>query len=55
MVVRGSRAVVAHVGAWLVARAEPVPPDLEVDLPDLEAALLTLLEQPDDALAGAAS
>jgi ABC-2 type transport system ATP-binding protein len=43
-VVRGRREVVAHVGAWLVARGEPIPADLRVDVPDLESALLTLLD-----------
>lgn len=46
--VRGGRAVIAHVGAWLTSRPDPVPPDLDVDLPDLEAALLTLLTRTDD-------
>lgn len=41
--VRGSRVVIAHVGAWLAARPDPVPADLDVRIPDLEAALLTLL------------
>jgi ABC-2 type transport system ATP-binding protein len=45
--VRGDRAVIAHVGAWLAARPDPVPADLDVDLPDLEAALLSLLAGPD--------
>ena len=45
-VVRGDREVIAHVGAWLVARPDPIPLDLRVDVPDLEAALLTLLDQP---------
>jgi ABC-2 type transport system ATP-binding protein len=45
--VRGSREVIAHVGAWLAARDEPIPTDLHVDIPDLETALLTLLDQPD--------
>ncbi len=31
--------MIAHVGAWLVGRGA-VPPDLHVDVPDLEAALL---------------
>ncbi len=44
--VRGTRAVIAHVGAWLVASGRPIPPDLRVDIPDLEAALLSLLAQP---------
>lgn len=46
----GGRAVIAHVGAWLVARPEPIPTDLDVHIPDLEAALLTLLtDSPDEA------
>jgi ABC-2 type transport system ATP-binding protein len=47
--VRGDRPAIAHVGAELVRRG-PVPADLRVELPDLEAALLTLLshaETPD--------
>ena len=52
--VRGDRSVIARVGAWLTTRPEPVPADLDVDLPDLEAALLTLLTSPDDGI-GAAS
>lgn len=43
--VRGERQVIAQVGAWLVARG-PVPDDLRVELPDLESALLSLLEAP---------
>ncbi|MGH3332259.1 MAG: ABC transporter ATP-binding protein [Nocardioidaceae bacterium] len=46
--VRGTREVIAHVGRWLVASQRPIPPDLRVDIPDLEAALLTLLDQPTD-------
>lgn len=46
-VVRGTREVIAHVGAWLVARPEPIPDDLHVEVPDLETALLTLLDRPD--------
>ena len=46
--VRGTREVIAHVGGWLVASQRPIPPDLRVDIPDLEAALLTLLDQPTD-------
>jgi ABC-2 type transport system ATP-binding protein len=46
--VRGTREVIAHVGGWLVASRRPVPPDLRVDIPDLEAALLSLLDQPLD-------
>jgi len=45
--VRGTREVVAHIGAWLVARPEAIPADLRVDIPDLETALLTLLDNPD--------
>jgi ABC-2 type transport system ATP-binding protein len=45
--VRGGREVIAQVGAWLVQRGTPVPADLRVDIPDLEAALLTLLDQPE--------
>jgi ABC-2 type transport system ATP-binding protein len=44
--VRGTREVIAHVGGWLVASQRPIPPDLRVEVPDLEAALLTLLDQP---------
>jgi ABC-2 type transport system ATP-binding protein len=40
--VRGDRPAIAYVGAELVRRG-PVPADLRVELPDLEAALLTLL------------
>jgi ABC-2 type transport system ATP-binding protein len=55
IVVRGRREVIAHVGAWLVARPEPVPADLRVDVPDLEAALLTLLDHPHHTTKGAAA
>ena len=44
VVVRGSREVIAHTGAWLVARREPIPDDLHVEVPDLEDALLHLLD-----------
>ncbi|CAA9368025.1 MAG: Efflux ABC transporter, ATP-binding protein [uncultured Nocardioidaceae bacterium] len=44
VVIRGTREVIAQVGAWLVAAGGPVPADLRVDIPDLEAALLTLLD-----------
>ena len=44
--VRGTREVIAQVGGWLVASKRPIPPDLRVDIPDLEAALLSLLAQP---------
>jgi hypothetical protein len=41
--VRGSRPVIAHVGAALV-RWGPVPADLSVHVPSLEDALLGLLD-----------
>ncbi|GAB3286441.1 ABC transporter ATP-binding protein [Kineosporia babensis] len=41
--VTGGRAVIAHTGAWLLANGE-IPADLRVEIPDLETALLTLLE-----------
>lgn len=41
--VRGERQAIAHVGAWLVLRG-PIPTDLHVDVPDLESALLALLD-----------
>jgi ABC-2 type transport system ATP-binding protein len=44
----GDRTCIAHVGAALV-RSGPVPTDLSVEIPDLEDALLQLLD--DDALA----
>ena len=43
--VHGDRRSIAHVGAELVRRGE-VPADLDVVLPDLEAALLHLLDAP---------
>lgn len=43
LTVRGERASIAHVGAWLVSRGD-VPEDLRVDIPDLESALLALLD-----------
>jgi ABC-2 type transport system ATP-binding protein len=45
--IRGEREVIAHSGAWLVQTGRPVPTDLRVDIPDLESALLTLLDQSD--------
>jgi ABC-2 type transport system ATP-binding protein len=45
--VHGDRASIAHVCAWLVARG-PVPPDLRVEVPDLETALLALLDAGSD-------
>ncbi len=41
--VEGDRTAIAHVGAALV-RLDAVPPDLRVEIPDLEAALLELLD-----------
>jgi ABC-2 type transport system ATP-binding protein len=46
LVVRGERSAIAHVGAWLTTRPDPVPGDLHVEVPDLDAALLTLLGRP---------
>jgi hypothetical protein len=43
--VHGDRQVIAQVGAELVRRGS-VPADLDVDVPDLEAALLHLLADP---------
>ncbi len=45
--VRGGRESIAHVGAWLVA-AGRVPSDLDVEVPDLESALLSLLDATDE-------
>jgi ABC-2 type transport system ATP-binding protein len=44
--IRGDRTAIAHVGSWLVGTGRPVPADLRVDVPDLESALLTLLDSP---------
>lgn len=44
--VRGDRRAIAHVGAWLVGTGHAIPADLRVDVPDLESALLTLLDSP---------
>jgi ABC-2 type transport system ATP-binding protein len=55
VVIRGTREAIAHVGAWLVGTGRPVPDDLRVDIPDLEAALLTLLDGDRHAQLGAAS
>lgn len=44
VVIRGTREAIAQVGAWMVGSRRPVPADLRVDIPDLEAALLTLLD-----------
>ena len=55
VVIRGSRDAIAHVGAWLVGTGRPVPTDLRVDIPDLEAALLHLLDNDRADQLGAAS
>lgn len=46
--IRGDRTAIAHVGAWLVGTGRAIPADLRVDVPDLESALLTLLDTPTD-------
>ena len=48
VVVRGTREAIAQVGAWLVNTGRPVPADLRIDIPDLEAALLALLDRDTD-------
>lgn len=45
-VLRGSRQVIAHAGAWLAA-AGPIPQDLHVEVPGLESALVSLLGETD--------
>ncbi len=45
--VSGRRPLLAHAGGWLVARGD-VPTDLHADVPDLTAALLNLLDEPND-------
>ncbi len=45
VVIRGTREAIAQVGAWMVGSGRAVPADLRIDIPDLEAALLTLLEE----------
>lgn len=47
VVVTGRRSAIAHTGAWLVRRGW-IPDDLRADVPDLEAALLALLDSPLD-------
>jgi hypothetical protein len=55
VVVRGDRVSIPYVGAELVRRGE-VPPDLDLELPGLTGALLSLLEPPaTTAPSGAAS
>jgi ABC-2 type transport system ATP-binding protein len=49
--VHGDRASIAHVGAWLT-RQGAVPPDLRVEVPDLEDALLALLDGAEKASPG---
>jgi ABC-2 type transport system ATP-binding protein len=44
--VAGTRESIAFVGAWLIGTGEPVPADLRVEIPDLESALLSLLDNP---------
>jgi ABC-2 type transport system ATP-binding protein len=44
LVVHGRRETIAYVGAWLVERGSSIPDDLHVNVPDLEAALLALLD-----------
>ena len=46
IVMHGDRRMIAHVGAALV-RWGPVPEDLSVEIPDLEDALLDLLDGAD--------
>ena len=48
--VEGEREIIAHVGAWLVSHG-PVPRDLRAEAPDLESALLTLLDGDGDGAA----
>jgi ABC-2 type transport system ATP-binding protein len=50
VLIHGERPAIAHVGAELVRR-DAVPVDLSVELPDLEAALLHLLDADADARA----
>jgi ABC-2 type transport system ATP-binding protein len=47
VVIRGTREAFVQFGAWLVRTGRPVPGDLRVDIPDLEAALLALLDRDD--------
>jgi ABC-2 type transport system ATP-binding protein len=48
--VTGRRPLIAHTGAWLVARSGDggVPTDLHAEVPDLTDALLTLLDDSTD-------
>jgi ABC-2 type transport system ATP-binding protein len=54
VIVRGRREAIAHVGAWLVGTGRPVPADLRVQIPNLEAALLNLLDDDNSNRIGAA-
>lgn len=55
VVVRGTREAIVQVGAWMVRTGRPAPRDLRVDIPDLEAALVTLLDNDHADQLGAAS
>jgi ABC-2 type transport system ATP-binding protein len=55
VVIRGTRETIAQVGAWMVGTGRPVPADLRVHIPDLAAALLTLLDNDHTDQMGAAS
>lgn len=55
VVVRGGREAIAQVGAWFLHTGRRVPTDLRVDIPDLESALLTLLDHDETDRIGAAS
>ena len=55
LVIRGNREAIAQVGAWLVNTDQAIPPDLRVEVPDLESALLTLLDSENTDQIGAAS
>ena len=55
VIIRGDREAIAQVGAWLVNTRRAIPPDLRVEIPDLEAALLTLLDSDETQQLGAAS
>ncbi|NDL55706.1 ABC transporter ATP-binding protein [Phytoactinopolyspora mesophila] len=55
VVIRGTREVIAQVGAWLVSTGRPAPADLRVEIPDLESALLNLLDSDETDRIGVAS
>lgn len=46
VVLTTDRTGLAHLGAWLIANDAPVPADLRVEVPNLEAALVRLLATP---------